>query len=130
MERFSQKRQSIMECLSSTTEHPSAEWIYSKLKSIYPRLSLATVYRNLKQLEKEGLIRSVGIVDGQERYDANTSPHTHMICVRCGRVSDAFDIELPETIGAQLETAHTGFTVLHTQLNVSGICERCRKKER
>ena len=67
--RFSRKRQSIIECLRSTKEHPSAEWIYNKLKPVYPDLSLATVYRNLKELKEDGAIRSVGVDADNERFE-------------------------------------------------------------
>lgn len=128
MERFSRKRQSILDCLMGTQEHPSAEWIHSKLKAEYPRLSLATVYRNLNQLREEGIIRSVGIVNGQERFDANMREHTHIVCVKCGRVMDAFEVMLPENVSREVEKL-TGCKVLRAELTVSGICEECRKKE-
>lgn len=128
MERFSRKRQSILDCLMGTQEHPSAEWIHSKLKAEYPSLSLATVYRNLNQLREEGIIRSVGIVNGQERFDANMKEHTHIVCIKCGRVMDAFEVMLPENVSREVEKL-TGCKVLRAELTVSGICEECRKKE-
>ena len=128
MERFSMKRQSILNCLMETREHPSAEWIHSKLKAQYPSLSLATVYRNLNQLRVEGLIRSVGNVNGQERFDANIKEHTHIVCIKCGRVMDAFEVVLPENINEEVEKL-TGCKVLRAELTVSGVCKECRKKE-
>ena len=41
--RYSPKRDAILQCLRSTTCHPSAEWVYSQLKPRIPDLSLATV---------------------------------------------------------------------------------------
>ena len=80
IQRFSKKRQAIYDCLRSTTSHPTADWIYHQLHPDFPDLSLGTVYRNLSQLKNAGLIQSVGVVAGQERFDANISPHTHLIC--------------------------------------------------
>ena len=51
--RNSKKRDAILEKLKSTTSHPTAEWIYLELKKDYPKLSLATVYRNLKSFCSE-----------------------------------------------------------------------------
>ena len=48
--RFSHKRELIKEILYSTNSHPSAEWVYNKVKKVMPAISLGTVYRNLKKL--------------------------------------------------------------------------------
>lgn len=124
MERFSRKRQSILDCLRSTTEHPGADWIYERLKPSYPHLSLATVYRNLNQLKEEGLIRSVGIVNGQERFDAVTAPHTHAICTKCGRVIDIAGIPVPLDLAEEVRRL-TGYSVTGADLQFTGICAAC-----
>ena len=54
--KYSKKRAAILELLCSTKEHPSAEWIYSRLKPAYPDLSLGTVYRNLNLFLEQGEI--------------------------------------------------------------------------
>ncbi len=86
--RHSPKREAILQCLRSTTCHPSAEWVYSRLKPQIPGLSLATVYRNLARFRAEGAVQVVGCVDGEDRYDGNISPHGHFICRTCGAVID------------------------------------------
>ena len=73
--RYSPKRDAILQCLRSTTCHPSAEWVYSQLKPKIPDLSLATVYRNLARFRAEGAVQVIGCVDGEDRYDGNTAPH-------------------------------------------------------
>jgi len=89
---YSRKREAILNELRATRTHPSAEWVYSRLKPLYPDLSLGTVYRNLSLFRNEGQIISVGTVNGQERFDANIDPHPHFICDVCGEVID-MDIE-------------------------------------
>ena len=86
--RHSPKREAILECLRSTTCHPSAEWVYAQLKPRIPDLSLATVYRNLARFRAEGTVQVVGCVDGEDRYDGNTALHGHFICRSCGAVID------------------------------------------
>ena len=70
--RYSPKREAILQCLRSTTCHPSAEWLYTQLKPQIPNLSLATVYRNLARFRSEGRVQVVGCVDGEDRYDYTT----------------------------------------------------------
>ncbi len=127
MQRKSKKRQAILDCLMSTTEHPSAEWIYDKLKKVYPELSLATVYRNLLQLKDAGLVRSMGKVLGYERFDANVAPHTHAICRRCGKIIDLCDITLPDKV-AEDASRLSGFETVTAELKLYGLCSECRKK--
>ena len=79
----SRKRDAILACVRATTCHPSAEWVYQRLKPTIPDLSLGTVYRNLSMFKDEGLVISVGTVGGLERFDGNTKPHTHFVCARC-----------------------------------------------
>ena len=86
--RYSPKRDAILQCLRSTTCHPSAEWVYSQLKPTIPDLSLATVYRNLARFRAEGAVQVIGCVDGEDRYDGDTAPHGHFICRTCGSVID------------------------------------------
>ena len=63
------KRDAILSCLRQTTEHPSADWVYAKLKPEIPDLALGTVYRNLTLFKDQGLITSLGTVGGVERFD-------------------------------------------------------------
>ncbi len=96
--RHSPKREAILQCLRSTTCHPSAEWVYTQLKPRIPDLSLATVYRNLARFRSEGSVQVIGCVDGEDRYDGNVMPHGHFICRACGAVIDLppLPVETPD----------------------------------
>ena len=98
--RHSPKREAILQCLRSTTCHPSAEWVYSQLKPRIPDLSLATVYRNLARFRAEGAVQVIGCVDGEDRYDGDTAPHGHFVCRTCGAVIDLppIPVELPRRV--------------------------------
>ncbi len=86
--RNSKQRDAVLLTLKSTKTHPSAEWIYEKLKLDFPNLSLATVYRNLNRFceEKKAIRFEVG--DGTVRYDGFLDPHAHFFCSNCGEVID------------------------------------------
>ncbi len=128
MQRYSRNRQAIIDCLINTTSHPTADWVYSRLKPDYPNMSLATVYRNLSQLKEAGVIRSVGTVNGQERFDGNIVPHTHVVCVKCGRMDDVHDVPLPEKLTEKV-TSSTGYAVISAQLRFDGVCADCLEKQ-
>ena len=124
--RQSRKRDAMLALLRGTDRHPSAEQVYQGLKPDYPDLSLATVYRNLGQLCEQGLVRRVGAVNGQERYDGQTAPHSHFICNRCGRVADLPRLSPGEGCVERLGVQY-GFTAESCEFIVRGLCEDCKE---
>jgi len=122
---YGKKQQAILDILSDTRLHPSADWIYSALKPSYPNISMGTVYRNLAKFKAEGTVRSLEVVDGQEHYDGNIAEHTHFICDYCGAIYN-LDIAVPYEIYANLE--QEGFWVSRRQLFLRGRCPACTVK--
>lgn len=125
--KTSKKRQSILDALMATTEHPNAEQLYQKLKPEYPDLSLGTVYRNLSMLAATGEIQRLGSFGGQERFDGRTDPHAHLFCTACGRV---MDIDMPglEAKLCALAQSASEAEVQSCTLTFAGVCPDCRKK--
>lgn len=128
MQRYSKKRQAILECLRSTTIHPTVEWIYERLQPVYPDLSLATVYRNLNQLKEAGMIRSVGVVNGNEHFDAKIQPHSHAICSHCGAIIDIDDMHVSSQLVNIVENT-TGYHISEASLQFTGLCENCLRQQ-
>lgn len=120
------KRDAILNCVRCTTTHPSAEWVYENVRTQIPDISLATVYRNLSLFKEQGLIRSLGTVNGVERFDGNTEPHVHFICTQCGGVQDLPEISVPEELNSAVARS-SGGRVENCQLSFTGICGECRK---
>ena len=120
------KRDAILNCVRSTEAHPSAEWVFEHVKEQVPDISLATVYRNLALFKEQGLIVSLGTVNGVERFDGNTEPHVHFICTQCGGVQDLPEISVPEELNSAVAQS-SGGRVDNCQLSFTGICGECRK---
>jgi len=122
------KRNAILSCLRGTTLHPSAEMVHEMLHADYPDISLATVYRNLARFKSQGLIKSLGTVEGIERFDACTEPHVHFICTGCGAVMDLPQIEMPHAQERAAER-YSGGRVQECQLTFTGLCGKCVPSE-
>ena len=122
------KRDAILTCLRGTTVHPSADWVYEQLKAEHSDISLATVYRNLALFKTQGLITSLGTVNGVERFDGNTDPHVHYICTDCGSVLDLEGIAVPEELNSAVACG-TGGLVSGCQLTFTGKCKECIDQE-
>ena len=120
------KRDAILDCVRSTKVHPSADWVFARLKPDISDLSLGTVYRNLALFKEQGLITSLGTVKGVERFDGNNEPHVHFICAECGAVDDLMEIQLPTELTKAAVTA-CGGTVQSSQLIFTGKCRQCNK---
>ncbi len=123
-ENFSRKRIAILNTLQETTVHPTADWVYAKLKPRYPNLSLGTVYRNLKKFCETGKAVSVGVINGQEHFDGCVEPHAHFVCKRCGAVLD-----IPEKFFKQDElssiSARFHLTLESARVVFEGVCPQC-----
>jgi Fur family peroxide stress response transcriptional regulator len=125
MKRYSRKRDAILDAIRQTDTHPTAEWIYAKLKPEFPDLSLATVYRNIKDFASDGEISSLGTINSKEHFDGNITPHSHFICDECGSV---FDVSLPEDCGlASYESDIPFGKVTGHTVTFHGVCNQCLK---
>ena len=117
------QRIAIYKELASTDQHPSTETIYKKIKDYYPNISLTTVYRTLETFEKLGLISVVNVLYNAARYDANLTPHHHIVCTECKKVEDVYDDSLNnldisnKTLG---DYKVEGYSLL-----LSGVCTSC-----
>ena len=122
--RHSRQREAIYALLRSTKLHPTAEWLYSELKKEYPNIGLATIYRNLKLFEEQGLVIKIDVGDGFDHYDADISNHYHFYCDCCKRIIDLdikpihFDEHLPH-----------GYSSNHHQLLFFGKCDKCENEQ-
>jgi Fur family peroxide stress response transcriptional regulator len=129
--KHSKKRDAILGIIRSATSHPGALWVYEQLKAAIPSLSLATVYRNIKLFQREGSVVSVGVVDGEERFDGRVEPHPHFVCSCCGQVMDYDAPELPPEFSRIMEhlqdIVHTpsGFVVDYRKTVFNGLCAEC-----
>lgn len=112
--------------LIKTTEHPSAEKLYGRVRRVLPNISLDTVNRTLLSLNEIGAAFVIEGSGDPKRYDGNLQTHQHFKCVKCRRIFDFHhrgfdDIKVPADISRR-------FTVLRKTVYLEGLCESCRKK--
>ncbi len=85
------QRAAVYKALLQSTEHPTPEMLYRKVRRAMPSLSLATVYKALDALERLGLVQAVDVDSDSRRFDANMDLHHHMVCTECRGVIDFYD---------------------------------------
>lgn len=121
---YSRQREEVREQLKFHYDHPTADVIYSELREKDPTISLATVYRNLKLLARNGTIRRLTFVSGADHFEPNINPHYHFVCEACGKVIDV-PMQVAETLDETASKYISG-TVTGHDLVFRGICDECR----
>jgi Fe2+ or Zn2+ uptake regulation protein len=121
--RQTKQRQIILDYLRSVCCHPTAEIIYKNVRKRLSSISLATVYRNLNLLVKEGEVLEIVDRDGQRHFDGDNQDHLHYLCEKCGAIFDSFqrtifNKSLIKTIG----------TIRKINCLIIGDCLACQKK--
>ncbi len=121
--RQSKQRDAIYANLSSRYDHPTAEELYDSVKETVPNLSLATVYRNLKQLAAAGQVRILH-AETAEHFDADVSLHYHLYCYSCNRIYDYPVPSIPEVEKILEQDPNLD----SYDLTFNGICSQCKKR--
>ncbi len=121
--RTTKQKRMILEVLKSTNTHPTADWVYEKVRKKIPSISIGTVYRNLNILKSQGQILELNFGKGFSRYDGTPTNHYHFTCEECGRV---LDVDAP--LAHELEhmvSKGMGVKVTHHRLEFYGVCSEC-----
>lgn len=111
----------ILKLIHESDGHMTAEQIFLELKKIESKVVQATVYNNLNTLCQKGRIRKLSIEGSPDRYD-KIKNHDHLVCQKCGVLSDINFEDLTRNLEKQL-----GQGILSYDLKVFYLCPRCRK---
>ena len=114
----------IVDVVSSSQDHPTAEQIYLRIKDTGARISLATVYNNLKTLVEDGVLRKVTLDGSPDRFDCPDC-HQHLICSCCGKIKDVPVRDLTEIL-----CEDTGEEIRSYDLHISYLCRDCRNSQK
>jgi len=132
-------REAILNILSQSSGHLSAEDIYIKVHAKKPSIGLTTVYRTLELLVGIGLVAKFDFGDGRARFELLQGPksvkyHHHLVCMGCGRIveySDFINDELAvlEAIQGKLSNEYD-FIITNHLVQYCGLCAKCVAKKR
>jgi len=120
--RDTKQRRVVFEAIRGTLSHPTADWIFDRVRTTLPKISLGTVYRNLAVLKDEGMVREIYGSDRRAHYDANTTQHAHFICSECGSISDVHG--LPECDWRDAKEL-VGCEITEQRIEFVGACQAC-----
>jgi Fur family peroxide stress response transcriptional regulator len=124
--KLTHQRLEVFREVARTTDHPDAETIFKGVRKRVPTVSLDTVYRTLWLLLDLGLIATLEPTRERVRFDANTRPHHHFVCAKCGMARDFWSEELANLVIPEAVKALGN--IEKTQVQVIGVCRSCSKK--
>ena len=125
--RYTAERQAVVGAVFEKHRHFEADDLLVWARAHHPRVSRATIYRTLELLVSAGLVRQMTFGDkSAQHYEQvlGIPHHDHLICLACGRVQEVFSADLEREQDALCE--RHGFEVHHHNLEVFGLCRRCR----
>ncbi len=121
--KLTPQRIAIYREVARATDHPDFKTVSRKVRRTLPSVSLDTIYRALGLFADLGLVTAVRPQGYHVRFDANTSPHHHFVCIRCGATLDfehrEFDtLRIPGAASAlgRVESRH---------VELRGLCASC-----
>jgi Fur family ferric uptake transcriptional regulator/Fur family peroxide stress response transcriptional regulator len=122
--RLTPQRSAVLDVLRASHDHPTAQDVIDRVRHASPGIGAATVYRALNLLVESGQALELDLGDTAARYDANTTRHDHVVCVRCGAAADV-DAALPARLAREVSRV-SGFSVTGHDLRFRGLCPTCQ----
>jgi Fur family ferric uptake transcriptional regulator len=119
-------RSAIIELLGRQDCCLTAQEIFDGLRAEGRRVGIASVYRTLEQLAKDGFVQRIDIGAGTSRFEpvhSDGEHHHHLVCDECGKVEAFADEELE--LALHKVERRTGYTVAGHDVVLRGVCTDC-----
>ena len=117
-------RRLLLEAILASAGHHTAQGLARQVHAVDPETDMSTIYRNLDDLERLGVISCTRVGRGPAIYHRLPLTHGHCLCEACGAV-----IETPqEFFGELVEAAELefSFAVNLQHFVVVGLCRSCQ----
>lgn len=118
------RRAIVRSLLTADDHHVTADELAAMVQAEHPDVHRSTVYRTLDALEELGVLDRISLGTGGSVYHLADHAHHHVVCNRCGAVSevppDAFDRLMGDL------ASRTGYRLDRPTVVVSGLCPSCQ----
>jgi Fur family ferric uptake transcriptional regulator len=124
--RNSGARRVVVELLGRQHCCLTAQEIFDQLRGEGRRVGIASVYRTLEHLSREGFVQRIDIGAGTTRFEpiqADGEHHHHLVCDDCGKVEAFADDELERAL--RKVERRTGYSVAGHDVVLRGACDQC-----
>ena len=121
-------RRAVVELLGRQQCCLTAQEIFDQLRSEGRRVGIASVYRILEQLTRDGFVQRIDIGAGTSRFEplhADGEHHHHLVCDDCGKVEAFADDQLERAL--RRVEGRTGYSVAGHDVVLRGACTDCAR---
>ena len=125
--RATPARRLLLNALFATREHRSAEELAAEVHALAPDVHLSTIYRNLEELERLGVVDSTRLGNGAATYHLATAAHGHLVCEQCGTMTEVPDEIFTDLV--RVASTDYGFTINPHRFAVTGRCATCQQQK-
>lgn len=103
--------------------HVTAKDVFEKVRSEFPHIGFATVYRFLKETSRFGITSELRIGYAPARYELKVREHHHhIVCTQCGKIIEFQNEIIEKQIKKIAEDSK--FTMEHHIFELYGRCNR------
>ncbi|HEX5246805.1 MAG TPA: Fur family transcriptional regulator [Gaiellaceae bacterium] len=123
--RNSAARRAVIELLGRQRCCVTAQEIFDGLRAEGRPVGIASIYRSLEQLTRDGFVQRVDVGAPTSRYEPvqpDGEHHHHLVCADCGKVEAFADPELERAL--HKVEGQTGYAVAH-DVTLRGVCKCC-----
>lgn len=124
--RMTPQRQLVLDAVREL-QHATPERICEQVQRVAPAVNITTIYRTLDLLEGLDLVWHTHLGHGAPSYSTQAHEHVHLVCHRCGEVTEIPPEELTD-LTARLRDQF-GFVLNPSHLALSGRCVQCLETE-
>jgi Fur family transcriptional regulator, ferric uptake regulator len=121
--RITSARRALVTALLEADSHVTADDLARTVQESNPDVHRSTIYRTLEALERLGVVGRVHLGHGRAVYHLADEVHQHLVCDRCGRVTEVPDAAFDD-LTRGLRAAY-GFELLSHHFAVLGRCSGC-----
>jgi len=122
------QRRLLLSVIQETGKHLDAKELYRRASEKDARISLATVYRNLRLFKEQGLINERRLGQARCYYEIKHSgEHQHLVCQACGQVIEFDSSQIRKLVGEVQRK--NNFSVTKVELYLEGYCHKCKDKK-
>lgn len=121
------QRDLVAQVIFACDRHLAADEVAARLRAGGTPIGTATIYRALDTLVEAGFARAHDFGEGFRRYEPVVPgrPHGHLICTRCGRVTE-FALDRLERALPLVADEHE-FLAERYRVELHGLCRECRR---
>ena len=121
--RVTAPKRLLVEALFASGAHRRAEDLAGEVQAVAPEVHRSTIYRNLDELERLGVVVHTHLGHGAATYHLAGAAHAHVVCEHCGAAFEAPAAAVGQLL-AEVRAA-LGFEVDPYHFAIPGRCAAC-----